>query len=194
MEGNCCCDWKCLALDFRKCNCSFKKRSFWIFFLPLTPRLSIFYSGGNANADTSGVCAITPDWVCILTQKEGNKPSCIRIWIRISKRCKAKVGLVLKQNLTRNSFLVCFSCTKKREVFFCSVKLEVCARVCNWLSHMAPASESWFALVHVIHNNKHNHAGVLSLCVMLDKHNFCGFLLPQPDKLACENLGRSEIV
>ena len=34
------------------------------------------------------------------------------------------------------------------------------------------ASESWFTLVHV----------------MLDKPNYCGFLFPQPDKSACENL------
>ena len=33
-----------------------------------------------------------------------------------------------------------------------------------------------------------NHIGALSLCVMLNKHNCCGFLLLQPDKLACENL------
>ena len=50
------------------------------------------------------------------------------------------------------------------------------------------ASESLFTLVHVIHSIVLNHTGVFRLCVMLDKHNFCGFLLPQPDKLACENL------
>ena len=39
-----------------------------------------------------------------------------------------------------------------------------------------------------MHNIILNRTGVISLCVMLDKHNFFGFLLPQPDKLACENL------
>ena len=39
-----------------------------------------------------------------------------------------------------------------------------------------------------MHNMILNHVGAPSLCVMLDKHNFFGFLLPQPDKLACENL------
>lgn len=75
---------------------------------------------------------------------------------------------------------------KKREVFF-FVQWSW-GFVLEFAIVAYGASESWFTLVHVIHNNKHNRAGVLSLCVMLDKHNFFGFLLPQPDKLACENL------